>query len=313
MRDCEPFPAGLRAPHHPRLRQRSPRRQDPLPASPHSVGASPLGPAIALHAGRWVALGPTPGKGSQSPSDRLATEAAGPRARPGRGGATLVEALTAGVLALAVVGGAFVSYRMTRRQEAQSGRISTLLAAGGSVMARLRMDLAAAFVPPGADLDSPAFVVGPGATSLAFVRDRRVEDPAAVPAAGPARQAVTWSAVPGGDGFLRLRREAEGEDPVTWPDAPAKEVRFALRKVDGRLFVVAEALLVDGTAGSGPAASGKAIPVRVVRRLFSSARLPLAALSPMPETWLDRIAPPAAPPTVLPGDGSDIVFEGTPP
>ncbi len=45
----------MRAPRRPRLRQRSPRRQDPLPAS-----------SIALQPGRRVALGPTPGKTPQA-------------------------------------------------------------------------------------------------------------------------------------------------------------------------------------------------------------------------------------------------------
>ena len=82
------------------------------------------------------------------------------RRTPGRGGATMVEVMVAGGLFLAVMAGAWMVFSTSRRQAVQVLEYSDILQAATSVATRLQLDLSAAWVPPGGDIDSSAFDLG---------------------------------------------------------------------------------------------------------------------------------------------------------
>lgn len=214
-----------------------------------------------------------------------------------RRGTTLVEALVAGGVFLVVMAGAWAVFQTSRKQAEQVLEYSDILQSATSVSTRLQLDFAAAWVPPGGDLNSSAFDVAADGKGISFLRSPRVEDVDAVPPAGPGRRLVRWTTQARPDGYLTLTRELPGPggEKQTWPSAPLKDLRFLVYKVDGQLYAVAEFLFLrpERAAGGG---NEREFPIRLVRHLgrFSAAPAGLPS-APAP------LLPPGAPdPGVLP-------------
>lgn len=185
-----------------------------------------------------------------------------------RRAATLVEVLVAGAVFLLVLAGAWAVFQTSRRQAEQVLEYADILQAATSVAARLQLDLAAAWVPPGGDLNTSAFDVAADGKGISFLRSLRVEDVDAVPPQGPGRRLVRWSTAARPDGFFTLTRELPGPggEKQTWPSALLKDLRFQVYKFDGQLYAAAEFLFLRPERAAGGGAE-REFPIRLVRQL----------------------------------------------
>lgn len=189
-----------------------------------------------------------------------------PRRRPGT---TLIETIIAVVVGIMILGGAWVIYVSATRTGVKVLEYSSVLEASASVQARLVLDLAAAYMPPGQDdRSTPLFVTQEGRRVSFFVH-KRIADPEANGPHLTQFRRVIWEAVQEGDHWI-LERRPDAEEGQRWENLHCEDVRFRQRFHKGRFFFEGD-FLFRGSTNEG-VESPKTFPLRVVRRLRDPGR-----------------------------------------
>lgn len=187
-----------------------------------------------------------------------------------RAGFTLVETIVAVVVAVMILGGAWVLYVSATRTGVKVLEYSSVLEASASVHATLLLDVAAAYMPPGQDIRTSPLFVSEDGRRLSFFTHKRIADPENNSPHMTQFRRVVWEAVEEGD-HLILERKPDAEEGQRWETLHCEDVRFGQRFFDGKFFLEADFLFRGST--NEALQSPKVFPLRVVRRLRDPGRL----------------------------------------
>lgn len=234
---------------------------------------------------------------------------------------TFVEIMVAAVLLIMVLGGAWFFFTAARRQTDQAFKYSSVLQSAASIGARLQIDLAAAYVPPGDPLSSDLFQIEDDGRKLGFTRSPPETNAEEATTSGGGRRWLEYSTEPGPNGTYFLKRTL-GDHVTRWIGTPCKELKFELLRPPGtgRTFLVAELVLIDEDTAERPGLSNRRpFAMRVVKRLRDPANFsgvggrsfPLHILGPLqgdPGTSspLPVDADPSTPPVAEEGVGLEV-------
>ena len=96
-----------------------------------------------------------------------------------RGATTIIEILVAMVVAIMVIGGAWVLFAGASRTGMKVMEYSSVLESSASIQARLVLDLAAAYMPSGIDARTSPLFVSEDGRRISFFTHKRIADPEA--------------------------------------------------------------------------------------------------------------------------------------
>lgn len=229
---------------------------------------------------------------------------------------TFVEILVGALLLVLVIGGTWFFFTAARRQTDQAFKYSSVLQAATSIGARLQIDMAAAYVPPGDPLSSDLFKISDEGRKLGFTRTPPEENVEVATSSGSGRRWLEYSTEPGPGGTYFLKRTL-GDQVTRWIGTPCKEIKFQLVRPPGtgRTFLVAEILLIDEDTAARPDLSHRRpFALRIVKRLRDPANFKGIKGNPFPLHILGPLAgdsgiAPSLPVAADP-DGGAVAEEG---
>jgi hypothetical protein len=187
-----------------------------------------------------------------------------------RRGTSLIETIIAVVVGIMILGAAWVIYVSATRTGVKVLEYSSVLEASASVQARLVLDVASAYMPPGQDSRTSPLFVSQDGKRVSFFTHKRIDDPENNGPHLTQFRRVVWEAVEEGDHFI-IERKPDAEEGQRWETLHCEDVRFHQRFFKGKFYLEADFLFRGST--NEALNSPKTFPLRVVRRLRDPGRL----------------------------------------